>query len=160
MIPEPVLQSWKHYNSEGIRRLLPHRYPFLFVDQAWVHPEGYEAYGKKGVTQNEPFFPGNFPNETVFPGVLLVEIIAQVAAISVLAHHEGAQGQEIYLLSIEKARFRDKVIPGTLLLCHTTLDRQKGSFLWFRGELYVHSKQVAQAVIATRANFPADTRGK
>lgn len=116
-----------------IRAILPHRYPFLLVD-AFVHQEGDTFECLKNVSNNEPFFVGHFPEEPVMPGVLIVEALAQAAAVG-LAVREGATGGTSddrgggpgvgYLTGIDSARFRRKVVPGDQL-------RLTGTIVLFR----------------------------
>ncbi len=97
-----------------VRTVLPHRYPFLFVD-ALVSQEGDDFECVKNVTHNEPFFAGHFPQEPVMPGVLIVEALAQAAGVALAAREGGAPGGIGYLAGIEAARFRRKVVPGDVL---------------------------------------------
>jgi 3-hydroxyacyl-[acyl-carrier-protein] dehydratase len=107
-----------------LRALLPHRYPFLMVD-AFVSQEGDRFECLKNVSHNEPFFQGHFPDEPVMPGVLIVEALAQAAAVG-LAVREGRQeGQVGYLAAVDGAKFRRKVVPGDQL-------RLTGEILLFR----------------------------
>ena len=101
----------------GIKEIMatiPHRQPFLLVDKAEIIEEGKKAVGYKAVTYNEPFFAGHFPTEPVMPGVLIIEAMAQVGAIIVLSE-EGMQGKVAFFGGIKKARFRQKVVPGTMI---------------------------------------------
>jgi len=113
-----------------IRALLPHRYPFLMVD-AFVSQEGDHFECVKNVSFNEPFFQGHFPDEPVMPGVMMVEALAQAAAVG-LAVREGNTGQETppigYLASVESAKFKRKVVPGDVL-------RLTGDILLYRRRL-------------------------
>ena len=113
-----------------IRALLPHRYPFLMVD-AFVSQEGDHFECIKNVSFNEPFFQGHFPDEPVMPGVIMVEALAQAAAVG-LSVREGNIGQEPpaigYLASVESAKFKRKVVPGDVL-------RLTGDILLFRRRL-------------------------
>lgn len=113
-----------------IRALLPHRYPFLMVD-AFVSQEGDHFECIKNVSFNEPFFQGHFPDEPVMPGVMMVEALAQAAAVG-LSVREGNTGQEPpaigYLASVESAKFKRKVVPGDVL-------RLTGDILLFRRRL-------------------------
>jgi|SRR5690606_2449373 len=97
-----------------VRTVLPHRYPFLFVD-ALVSQEGDDFECVKNVTHNEPFFAGHFPQEPVMPGVLIVEALAQAAGVALAAREGGTPSGIGYLAGIEAARFRRKVVPGDVL---------------------------------------------
>ncbi|HEX7001170.1 MAG TPA: 3-hydroxyacyl-ACP dehydratase FabZ [Trueperaceae bacterium] len=107
-----------------VRQVLPHRFPFLFVD-ALVSQDGDDFECVKNVTHNEPFFAGHFPQEPVMPGVLIVEALAQAAGVALAAREGGAPGGIGYLAGIESARFRRKVVPGDVL-------RLKGRIVLFR----------------------------
>lgn len=99
-----------------VRALLPHRYPFLLVD-AFVSQEGDAFECRKNVSHNEPFFQGHFPTEPVMPGVLIVEALAQAAAVG-LAVREGWTAEDArigYLAGLERAKFKRKVVPGDTL---------------------------------------------
>lgn len=110
--------------SVDIRGILPHRYPFLMVD-AFVSQEGDSFECVKNVSFNEPFFQGHFPGEPVMPGVMIIEALAQAAAVG-LAVREGRQdGQVGYLAAVDSAKFRRKVVPGDRL-------RLTGEILLFR----------------------------
>ena len=109
-----------------VRRLLPHRYPFLFVD-AFVSQEGDAFECRKNVSHNEPFFVGHFAAEPVMPGVLVIEALAQAAAIGVQMRDGGGEGRDEpwigYLTGVERARFRRKVVPGDVLRLTGTITR-------------------------------------
>ena len=101
-------------NSEQIKTILPHRYPFLMIDRAEILEPGKKATGYKMVSVNEPFFQGHFPQEAVMPGVLIVEAMAQLGAVVVLSM-EQFKGKIAYFTGINNAKFRQKVIPGDKL---------------------------------------------
>lgn len=103
-----------------IRQLLPHRYPFLLVDRV-LSQEGDDFVCLKNVSHDEPFFPGHFPEEPVMPGVLIVEALAQAAAVGLALREGGATGATGYLAGVQDARFRRKVIPGDALRLEGTI---------------------------------------
>ena len=119
----------------AIRDYLPHRYPFLMVDFVRNVQLGESAVGIKNVSVNEPFFPGHFPDRPIFPGVLIVEALAQTAAVLVGASL-GISGEdiEIYFMSIEKARFRKPVVPGDVLELQRSKTEGKRENLAVRGQ--------------------------
>lgn len=111
---------------EDIRALLPHRYPFLMVDRILEIVPGKRIVGLKNVTINEPFFNGHFPGLAVMPGVLILEAMAQVAGLMLLAEPEHA-GKIAYIGGIESARFRKPVVPGDTLRIEATLLKIRGT---------------------------------
>lgn len=119
-----------------IRRVLPHRYPFLLVDRL-LSQNGDAFVCQKNVTINEPFFVGHFPGEPVMPGVLIVEALAQAAAVGLAVREGMSDGSVGYLAAIDGARFRRKVVPGDVL-------RLEGEILAFRRRL---CKVAARALV-------------
>ncbi len=126
-----------------IQNILPHRYPFLLVDRILEMEPGKRIVGIKNVTFNEPFFMGHFPGNPIMPGVLIVEAMAQVAGI--LAFRSGVQGDTVYFMSIEKAKFRKPVTPGDRLRLEIKTLQQRGNVWKFSGEATVDEKLVAEA---------------
>jgi len=127
---------------------LPHRYPLLMVDRIINVQGDQSAVGIKNVTINEPQFLGHFPNNPVFPGVLLIEGMAQTAgAICVLAQAGGYQAKQVYFLTIDKAKFRKPVIPGDTVEFHVRKIAHKKRMWWFRGEAKVAGQIVAEAEV-------------
>ena len=108
-----------------IKKIIPHRYPFLLVDCIEELEPGVKAVGYKNVTVNEPFFQGHFPEEPVMPGVLIVEALAQTGAVAILSKPEN-KGKIAYFGGIDKCRFKRKVRPGDKLRLETRIIRQKG----------------------------------
>lgn len=136
---------------------LPHRYPFLMVDRIIEIRGDQSAIGIKNVTANEPQFLGHFPNNPVFPGVLLIEGMAQTAgAICILAKNLVGRPQVVYFMTIDKAKFRKPVVPGDTVEYHVTKLNQRRTMWWFRGEAKVAGQLVAEAEVgAMTADAPA-----
>ncbi len=127
----------------GIQKLLPHRYPMLLIDKITELEPNVRAVGIKNVTINEPFFQGHFPDNPIMPGVLIVEAMAQVAAI--LAFRSGVTGDTVYFMSIEKAKFRKPVIPGDQLRFEIKVRKTRNSVWKFTGSAFVEDKLVSEA---------------
>lgn len=129
----------KLLNIEEIKGIIPHRYPFLFVDKVLIEDIGVRGIGYKNVTINEPFFQGHFPELPVMPGVLIVETMAQVGAV-ILLSDEKFKGRTPYFAGINKVRFRRKVVPGDTLRMEVTLTKIRGSIGVGQGKAYVEDE--------------------
>jgi len=112
--------------SDDIEKIIPHRYPFLLVDRIVEIEEGKRGVGIKNVTGNEWFFQGHFPGNKVMPGVLIVEAMAQVAAVTLLKDSDSG-GKTPMFAGIEGMRFRKPVVPGDQLRMEFTLEKLRGS---------------------------------
>ncbi|MBI5164116.1 MAG: 3-hydroxyacyl-ACP dehydratase FabZ [Magnetospirillum sp.] len=132
-----------------IMEMIPHRYPFLMVDKVIELVPDASAIGVKNVTVNEPFFQGHFPQRPVFPGVLIIEAMAQTAAVLVV-HTLGksAEGKLVYFMSVDNARFRKPVGPGDQLHIHVYKERSRGNVWKFRAEAKVDGTLMAEATYA------------
>jgi 3-hydroxyacyl-[acyl-carrier-protein] dehydratase len=131
---------------QGIQRLLPHRSPFLLVDRVMAFEAYKKLVGWKGVTMNEPFFPGHFPGKPVMPGVLILEALAQTSALLILRDMtpEERAGKVIFFMAIDGARFRKPVVPGDRLELECTLLRNKGTVIKAKGEARVDGQVCAE----------------
>ncbi len=129
-----------------IMEMIPHRYPFLMIDRVVDLVPGVSAVGIKNVSINEHHFQGHFPRRPVMPGVLIIESMAQTAAVLVVETLEGAAaGKLVYFMTIEDGRFRKPVVPGDRLHIHVTKLRQRGAVWKFSGEARVDGALMAQA---------------
>jgi 3-hydroxyacyl-[acyl-carrier-protein] dehydratase len=129
---------------EMVLKMLPHRYPFLMVDRV-IDIQGDESgIGIKNVTINEPQFQGHFPGNPVFPGVLMIEGMAQTAGVLCIAA-TGARPKSVFFLTIDKAKFRKPVRPGDTIEYHMKRIAQRKSMWWYRGEAKVAGQIVAEA---------------
>lgn len=136
-----------------ILSLLPHRYPFLLVDKVIELEYNKRAVGIKNVTINESFFQGHFPGNPIMPGVLIIEALAQVAAI--LAFKSGVEGKNVYFMSIEKAKFRSPVLPGDQIRLEVTVTHRRSNAWKFIANALVGDKLVCEAeFIATIKDKP------
>ena len=134
------------FDVEQIKKLLPHRGPFLFIEKLTDIRPGESATGYKAVSYNEPHFMGHFPNFAVMPGVLIVEAMAQAAG-ALVVHSLGltSDNRIVYFMTIEKARFRKPVRPGDMLRMPVKALRRRGPVWRFAGEAYVDGALCAEA---------------
>ncbi|MDD2877966.1 MAG: 3-hydroxyacyl-ACP dehydratase FabZ [Acidiphilium sp.] len=133
----------------GIMHAIPHRYPFLLIDRVIDLIENVSAIGVKNVSVNESFFQGHFPGHPVMPGVLIVESMAQTAAVLVvetLGPEEA--GKVVYFMSVEGAKFRRPVVPGDALRIHVAKERNRGNVWKFHAVARVDGIAVAEATFA------------
>lgn len=131
------------YTAKEIMDIIPHRYPFLLIDTIEELEEGVRAVGKKCVSFNEPFFQGHFPGNPVMPGVLIMEAMAQVGAVTILSAPEW-KGRTVYFAGIDKAKFRRKVVPGDVLTMETKIVKCKGPIGVSQAVATVDGKVVAE----------------
>ena len=132
-----------------IMRLLPHRYPFLMVDRVIDMRGDEHAIGIKNITFNEPQFLGHFPNNPVMPGVLVIEGMAQTAgALCVAAQGDKAKPAVVYLMTVDKAKFRKPVVPGDRVEFHMERFARRRNMWWFRGEAKVDGALACEAEIS------------
>ena len=132
-----------------VMEMIPHRYPMLMIDKVVDVVAGESATGVKNVTINEPFFQGHFPARPVMPGVLIIEAMAQTAAVLVV-HTLGpeSEGKLVYFMSVDNARFRRPVFPGDRLDVHVVKQRNRGNVWKFEGRAKVGANLMAEAVFA------------
>jgi 3-hydroxyacyl-[acyl-carrier-protein] dehydratase len=139
-------------NSVDIKRILqmiPHRYPMLMVDRVVGMELDHKAIGIKNVSINEPFFQGHFPSEPVMPGVLIVEAMAQTAAVLVVSTFGSeSEGKLVYFMSIDGVRFRRPVMPGDRLELHVEKIQSRANVWKFSGRAMVDGKLAAEATFA------------
>jgi len=133
--------------TDEIEQIIPHRYPFLLVDRIIEIEEGKRAVGIKNVTANEWFFEGHFPGKKVMPGVLIVEALAQVAAVTLLKGVEMA-GKSPLFGGIENMRFRKPVLPGDQLRLEFTLEKMRGPIGKGHVQATVDGKLAAEGTIS------------
>ena len=133
----------------GSMEMLPHRYPFLMIDKVIDIVPSISATGVKCVSMAEPHFQGHFPVKPVMPGVLIIEAMAQTAAVLVV-HTLGveAHGKVVYFMSIDNARFRKPVVPGDVILLEVETLRQRGDVWKFKGKAVVDGTIVSEATFA------------
>ena len=133
---------------EEIKKILPHRYPFLLVDRVLEVKKGKYCKALKNISGNEEVFQGHFPSQAVLPGVMIIEALAQTAGIVIHSGKEDASSSEIvFFAGIDKAKFRIPVVPGDQLVLETKLINQRRNFWVFEGKASVEDKLAAQAEI-------------
>ncbi len=139
----------KSIDIERIMEMIPHRYPFLMIDKLINVIPGASAIGIKNVTVGEPYFQGHFPSRPVMPGVLIIEAMAQTAAVLVIETLGAeAEGRLVYFLSVDAARFRKPVVPGDTLHIHVEKQYKRGNVWKFKAEARVGDTLMADATYA------------
>lgn len=137
------------FDIARVMQAIPHRFPFLMVDRVVELRRNVSAIGVKNVSINENYFQGHFPQHPVMPGVLIIESMAQTAAVLVVATlGPTAEGKLVYFMSVEGAKFRKPVVPGDQLRIHVVKQRQRGNIWKFAAEAKVDDKVVAEATYA------------
>lgn len=146
---ESMTSGGKTIDVMRIMEMIPHRYPFLMIDRVTDIIPDVSAVGVKNVTVNEPFFQGHFPRRPVMPGVLIIEAMAQTAAVLVVETlGEESEGKLVYFMSVDNARFRKPVVPGDTVHVHVFKKRNRRNVWKFRGEAKVDGILVAEATYA------------
>ena len=138
------------YNVVEIQKILPHRYPFLLVDRITDLKQGEFIEGYKNVSISEPVFQGHFPDHPIYPGVMIIEGMAQAGGVLAFKSMDNASQEEIenkvvYFMSIDKAKFRAPVTPGDQLVYKINVIKNKGAVWQLDAKAYVDDKVVAQA---------------
>ena len=132
-------------NIDEIKRLIPHRYPFLLIDKVIDIVKNESATGIKNVTVNEPYFPGHFPSSPVVPGVLQIESMAQTAAVLVAKSLDISDSSTLVLLTtIDNAKFRKPVVPGDVMALSISVEKMRNKLWKFKGEVSVNSQKVSE----------------
>lgn len=132
-----------------VMQMIPHRHPFLMIDRVVDLVSDVSATGVKNLSINEPFFQGHFPGRPVMPGVLIIEAMAQTAAVLVVhTLGPGSEGKLVYFMSVDSCRFRRPVFPGSTLYVHVTKQRKRGNVWKFSAKAKVDGSLVAEATFA------------
>ena len=141
--------SQKPLTIQEIMEILPHRYPFLLVDRIIEFVDSERCVGLKNVTINEPFFQGHFPGRPVMPGVLILEAMAQVAAVLARRSNDGVgENKTVFLVGIDDVKFRQMVVPGDQLEIRMVSIRKRRPVWVMGGEVFVNGKLVASGKIS------------
>ena len=138
------------FNVVEIQKILPHRYPFLLVDRITKLEKGTYIEGYKNVSISEPVFQGHFPDHPIYPGVMIIEGMAQAGGVLAFESMDNATQEEIenkvvYFMSIDKAKFRSPVKPGDRLEYKVSVIKNKGAIWLLKGEAYVDGKLTSEA---------------
>lgn len=151
-LQKKLVKKFQHEKKEGvvfdinaIKRILPHRYPFLLIDKIIDFKLDESIIGVKNVTINEPFFEGHFPGQPVMPGVLIIEAMAQTGGILLLNGVENPGDKLVYFMSINNAKFRKPVVPGDQLIFELKLINRRNKIAVMSGKAYVDGNLVAEA---------------
>lgn len=148
MTAAPAAEGGDYLDIGAIQQIIPHRYPFLMVDRILELVPGERAVGLKNVSADEPFFEGHFPGHPVMPGVLIVEAMAQTAAVMMLAGENGSGPRRIPLFAgMEKVKFRCPVVPGDQLRLELSMLQQRAGTCRLAGRALVGEDLAAQAQI-------------
>ena len=147
--PTPSADRGVRINTRRIMEMIPHRHPFLMIDEVVDVVANERATGIKNVSIDENYFKGHFPTRPVMPGVLIIEAMAQTAAVLVV-HTLGpkSEGKLVYFMSVDNARFRRPVFPGDRLDVHVIKQRNRGNVWKFEGRAKVGTNLMAEAVFA------------
>ncbi len=159
-----LVRKYQHERKEGvvfdinaIKRILPHRYPFLLIDKIIDFKMDESIVGVKNVTVNEPFFEGHFPGQPVMPGVLILEAMAQTGGILLLNGIENPEGKLVYFMAINNAKFRKPVMPGDQLVFELKMTQRKSKICTMSGKAFVDGNLVAEAdMMASIIEKPTD----
>jgi len=142
---------------EDIKKMLPHRYPFLLVDRIVDYEKGNWIKAIKNVTYNEPFFQGHFPNASVMPGVLIVEAMAQAGGILAFLSMDKDDFEKsiggkrmVYFVGIDRARFKKPIIPGDQVVLEVKILKHKLDIWKMEGKALVDGSVVAEAIMAAK----------
>ena len=138
------------YDVVEIQKILPHRYPFLLLDRVTKLEEGISIEGYKNVSISEPVFQGHFPDHPIYPGVMIIEGMAQAGGVLAFKSSNDEDQNDmankvVYFMSIDKAKFRSPVTPGDQLVYRLTVIKQRGAIWQLDAKAYVDDKLVAEA---------------
>jgi 3-hydroxyacyl-[acyl-carrier-protein] dehydratase len=134
-------------DTNGIQKILPHRYPFLMVDAVLEMERFKRIVGIKNVSINEGFFQGHFPGKPIFPGVLIIEAMAQTGGLLLLLEVPDRENKLLYFVAVDEARFRRPVLPGDQLRIEVTVLSWRTTFCKLRGAATVNGELAAEATL-------------
>jgi len=150
------------FDTNGIQKVLPHRYPFLMVDAILEMEPRKSIVGLKNVSINEAHFRGHFPGNPIMPGVLIIEALAQTGGFLLLQEFEDREKKLLYFVAVDEARFRRPVVPGDQLYLRVSVLNGRGDFFKMKGEARVGGELAAEAIlmckVVDRAAMSAPSR--
>ena len=135
-----------------LMKLLPHRYPFLMIDRIINIDGDNSAIGIKNISVNEPMFQGHFPDNPVFPGVLIIEGIAQTAGAIAIASDRTKGPHVVYMVTVDKCKFRKPARPGDVIEYHIRKIRRRSSMGWYEARAMVGSTLIAECEVGAMVN--------
>lgn len=135
-----------YISIDEIMSLIPHRYPMLLIDRVEDVQLGQGAVGVKNVSMNEWYFQGHFPEKSILPGVLIVESMAQTAAVLVMKTLGLKENKLVYFMSVEEAKFRKPVMPGDCMRLKVVKEKNRGVVWKFKGQAFVDNHLVAESI--------------
>lgn len=135
---------------QSVMKSLPHRYPFLLIDRIMAINGIDTCIGIKNVSVNEPQFQGHFPGQPIFPGVLIIEAMAQTAGCVIIYKSEGIKPKSVFLMTVDEAKFRRPVVPGDRMELHMARIKTRRDMHWYRGEAMVDGVLVAEAIVSAK----------
>jgi 3-hydroxyacyl-[acyl-carrier-protein] dehydratase len=147
---EAPVEAQTSLDINDIRRILPHRFPFLLIDRIVDLERRKRIVAIKNVTINEPFFAGHFPGLPVMPGVLIVEAMAQAGGVLLFTEVEDRDSKLVLFTGIERARFRRQVVPGDQLRIDVVVNVWRGNACRMEGSAYVGDTLAAEALVTCR----------
>jgi 3-hydroxyacyl-[acyl-carrier-protein] dehydratase len=151
MTDENTATTLETLDIARIMQLLPHRYPFLMIDRVVDIDGDRFGVGVKNVTINEPQFQGHFPERPIFPGVLLIEAMAQTAGVIALHARQPEEGPRgVFFVTIDKAKFRRPVVPGDRVEFHMTKTAQRRDIVWYSGRALVDGALACEAEVSAK----------
>jgi 3-hydroxyacyl-[acyl-carrier-protein] dehydratase len=145
--PGATLRTMAAMDINAILKCLPHRYPFLMIDKIIEIDGDSSAIGIKNITYNEPIFQGHFPENPIFPGVLLIEGMAQTAGAIAISHDQTNGRHAVYLVTVDKCKFRKPCGPGDRLEFHIKKIRRRSAMGWYEARAMVGDVLIAEAEV-------------
>ena len=143
----PAPSTLELLDIEAILKLLPHRYPFLMVDRIINVDGDNSAVGIKNVSANEPMFQGHFPGNPIFPGVLIIEGIAQTAGAIAINSDKTTGRHAVYMVTVDKCKFRKPAFPGDVVEYHIRKIRRRSAMGWYEAKVMVGGTLIAEAEV-------------